>query len=168
MSLFSMSMNTSTLAEHAVALREGGVDVDIDLTIVAQIVLFFVLLLILKPLLFNPMLQLFKEREKRIDGAKAEARHNDEEAANVEGKYTAQMAEANAEGAKKFEAMLLEGVKRENEILNTVRASSGKVIEDGRRRIQSEVATARQALDTEANQLARAVASQVLGREING
>jgi len=168
MSLFSMSMNTSTLAEHAAAIREGGVDVDIDLTIVGQIVLFFVLLLILKPLLFNPMLQLFKEREKRIEGAKAQARHNDEEAAKVEGKYTSQMAEANAEGAKKFEALRLEGVKRENEILSTVRNSTGKVIEDGRRRIQADVATARQALDTEANQLARAVASQVLGRELNG
>ena len=65
-------------------------------------------------------------------------------------------------------ALRLEGVKRENEILSTVRNSTGKVIEDGRRRIQADVATARQALDTEANQLARAVASQVLGRELNG
>lgn len=170
MSLSSMSIHTSTLtaslAERIATFREGGVDVDVDLTIVGQIVLFFVLLLILKPLLFNPMLQLFKEREKRIDGAKAQARHNDVEAANVESKYTAEMAFANAEGAKKYEALRLEGVKRETEILSAVRATSGKTIEDGRKRIDGDMATARKALDAEANQLARAVASQVLGREI--
>ena len=46
--------------------NEGAVNVDFDLTVVGQIVLFVTLMLVLKPWLFDPMLKLFEEREKRV------------------------------------------------------------------------------------------------------
>ena len=40
-------------------------------------------------MLFDPMLKLFEEREKRIDGAKVQARHIDEKSAGALTKYEA-------------------------------------------------------------------------------
>ena len=47
------------------------------------VALFLILLIVLKPLLFDPLLQLFEEREKRIEGAKLTARRIDEESATA-------------------------------------------------------------------------------------
>ena len=46
-------------------------------------VLFTALAVMLKPLLFDPMLKLFDEREKRIEGAKLEARKTDDASAQA-------------------------------------------------------------------------------------
>src|SRR4051794_32323191 len=80
MSLLSVStLHSSGLLAHfasssnAASFAEGGVTVDLDASFVVQLVLFVVLLVVLKPLLFDPMLRLFEEREKRIDHAIKEA-----------------------------------------------------------------------------------------------
>ena len=54
----------------SVSSAAGGIDVDVDLTVFGQVALFLVLMLVLKPLLFDPLLKLFEEREKRIEGAR--------------------------------------------------------------------------------------------------
>lgn len=46
---------------------------EINATIILQIVIFMTLLLWLSPMLFAPILRLFDERERRIEGAKLEA-----------------------------------------------------------------------------------------------
>ena len=103
------------------ALLEGGVDVDVDLTVVGQVVLIVVLLLVLKPVLFDPMLRLFEEREKRIDGAKKSARQIDKKSAEAEAEFEAAMFKAQAEGNAVRERLRNEGVKAENEVLAKVR-----------------------------------------------
>jgi hypothetical protein len=44
------------LVSHSMKAGGGGVVVDLDVTLVGQIVLLLVLLVVLKPLLFGPML----------------------------------------------------------------------------------------------------------------
>ena len=55
-----------------------AINVDVDWTFLVQLGLIVALMLVLKPLLFDPMLKLFEEREKRIEGAKVQARHIDD------------------------------------------------------------------------------------------
>jgi len=47
-------------------------------------------------MLFDPMLKLFAEREKRIDGAKLEARKIDEKSGEALTKYDTEMGKARA------------------------------------------------------------------------
>src|SRR5580658_7615146 len=103
------------------AATGGGVVVDLDITLVGQIVLLLVLLAILKPLLFEPMLRLFEEREKRIDGAKLQARRLDEASAGALTKYETEMQRARAAGNLERDRLRAEGAKQENEILGRVR-----------------------------------------------
>ena len=154
------------LATLGVATAPQAINVDVDLTFVVQLVLFVGLTLILKPVLFDPMLKLFEEREKRIDGAKVQARKIDEKSASALAKYEEEMAKARAAATAEREKIRGEALRREAEILAAVRASAGKVLEDGKRAAQAEAERARAALKADAVAVARELASRVLGREV--
>jgi F-type H+-transporting ATPase subunit b len=158
-------------ASHDAGLLAAGaapqaINVDVDLTFVVQLVLFVGLTLVLKPVLFDPMLKLFEERERRIDGAKAQARKIDEKSTTALAKYEAEMTRARAEANAERDTIRAEALAREQQILSTVRAATAKTIDDGKRAAQAEANRIRLALKTEAVQTARELASRVLGREV--
>jgi F-type H+-transporting ATPase subunit b len=144
----------------------GGVVVDLDATVIVQIVLFLFLLGILKPLLFNPMLKLFEEREKRIEGAKLEARRMDEASAGALSKYESEMQKARAAGNTEREKFRAEGAKAENEILDKVRAAIAHSLEQGRKQLVADTEHVRAALKADSAALAAQLASRVLGHEV--
>jgi len=159
---------TTDLLQAADAASEGAVNVDLDLTALGQIVLFVVLMLVLKPLLFDPILKLYEEREKRIDGAKLEARRIDEESAGALSKYEAAMSKARAEANAERDKLRSEGQKTENEILGRVRKESAGTLDQGRKRMADERLSLEESLDREAKALARDLAAATLGREVRG
>jgi F-type H+-transporting ATPase subunit b len=151
-----------------VAAGGGGVEVDFALGPIAiQMGLFVLLWLILKPALFDPMVKLFEEREKRIEGAKLLARKTDEASAGALSKYEAEMSKARASANVERDKLRAEGVKAENEILGRVRAQTAKTLEEGRGRISEDLATARAQLRRDVNALAKDLAGRVLGREVH-
>jgi F-type H+-transporting ATPase subunit b len=143
-----------------------AIRVDVDATFVVQILLLVALTLVLKPVLFDPMLKLFEEREKRIDGAKAEARKIDEKSATALATYEAEMARVRAAANAERDRIRAEGLAREQEILGAVRAATTKVVDDGKRAAHDEAARVRPVLKTQAAGIARDLASRVLGREV--
>lgn len=144
----------------------GGVEVDFDWTIFGQVALFVVLLLALKPLLFDPMLKLFEERERRIEGARKKAREIDERSAGALAKYEEAMAKARAEGNMAREALRAEGVAKESALLSMVRLETTQKIEDGKSAAMGELAQVRAALEAQVPELARDLAKRILGREV--
>jgi F-type H+-transporting ATPase subunit b len=148
------------------AAAPQAITVDVDLTFVVQLVLFVVLTLILKPVLFDPMLKLFEERERRIDGAKLQARKTDEKSAEALTKYETEMSKARNAANADRDRIRLEGLKKEREILAAVRTATTQAIENGKRAVQAEGERARAALKAEAPAMARELATRVLGREV--
>ena len=150
------------------AFAEGPVTVDLDASTLIQIGLFIVLFLVLKPVLFDPMLKLFEEREKRIDGAKLQARKIDEKSASALTKYETEMGKARASANQERDKLRAEGVKTENEILDKVRKATAETLEQGKRQAREEAARVRTALQTETGEMAKQLAARVLGREVQG
>ena len=161
MSLLAVSIFEASVAEG------GAVNVDMDASLVVQIGIFLLLLVILKPILFDPMLKLFEEREKRIQGTWREATKEDERSAKALAKYEGILAKAREAGGAERDQLRAQGQKKEAEILNLVRAQTATTVEEGRKNIAEEAKTARTALETEANVLGSAIASRVLGREVS-
>ncbi len=143
-----------------------AINVDVDLTFVVQLVLFIGLTLVLKPVLFDPMLKLFEERERRIDGAKAEARKLDGASTTALERYESEMGKARAAASVERDKIRAEGVKREHEVLATVRTATTKALDDGRRAARIEADRVRTDLRNDAAVLARELAKRVLGREV--
>ena len=144
----------------------GGVTVDFDKTLLVQVVLFVALWLILKPMLFDPMLKLFEEREKRIEGAIAEARQIDLKSVAAKTKYDDALTKARAEGATERDRLRGEGIKKENELLTAARVEAQAKLEAGRKQAQTELAKAKDELAGERAKLAKELAARVLGREV--
>jgi F-type H+-transporting ATPase subunit b len=158
------SIDDGILAAGASAPQ--AIKVDFDKTFLIQLVLFVALTLILKPLLFDPMLKLFEEREKLTDGAKAQARKMDEKSATALAEYETAMAKARAAANVERERVRSEGLKREAEILASMRASTTKVLEEGKKTAQSEAQRARASLKADAPKLAEELVERVLGRKV--
>ena len=167
MSLLSVSTTLNAGLLSSGLSEGGGVNVDLDASLLVQIALFVVLLVILKPLLFEPMLKLFEEREKRIEGTRREASKEDERSAKALAKYEAILGKARDAGAAERDALRAEGTRKEAETMARVRAVTATTIEQGRASIASEAKNARTALASEASSLARAIATRVLGREVS-
>lgn len=161
MSLLAVSIFEASVSEG------GGVNVDLDASLVVQIGLFLLLLVILKPLLFDPMLRLFEEREKKIEGTRREATKEDERSAKALAKYEGVLAKAREAGNLERDQLRAEGQKKEAEILSLVRSQTTATVEGGRKAIGDEAKAARAALETEANLLGQTIASRVLGREVS-
>jgi F-type H+-transporting ATPase subunit b len=143
-----------------------AITVDVDWTFLVQVVLFIGLTLILKPVLFDPMLKLFEERERRIDGAKLLARKTDEQSAQALTKYETEMGKARVSANADRDRIRAEGLAKEQQILASVRAATSKSIDDGKRAVQAEGERARAALRDQGPALARELATRVLGREV--
>ena len=61
-------MVSASIDGVALAAAPQAINVDFDATFLVQLILFVALTLVLKPLLFDPMLKLFEQREHLIDG----------------------------------------------------------------------------------------------------
>jgi F-type H+-transporting ATPase subunit b len=169
MSLLSVS---TTSALNSLSSLSGGssegaaVNVDLDASFLVQVVLFVVLLVVLKPILFDPMLKLFEEREKRIEGTRHAASKEDERSAKALAKYEGILAKAREAGNAERDALRAEGMKREAEIMARVRAATTTTVEQGRAATAAEAKAAREQLAADAAALSRAIATRVLGREV--
>jgi F-type H+-transporting ATPase subunit b len=157
----------SLLAVSTSFISEGAVTVDLDASLLVQLGLFVVLLLVLKPALFDPMMRLFEEREKRIEGTRHAATKEDEKSAKAHAKAQAIVAKGRDAGALERDALRAEGMKREAELMNQVRAETAATMERGRAEIGNEATAARNQLRTDVRGLGRDMASRVLGREVS-
>jgi F-type H+-transporting ATPase subunit b len=159
----TFSVTSSLLATRA----GGGVNLDLDWTILVQIAFILVLWAVLKPMLFDPMLKLFEEREKRIEGAIKKARRIDEESADAKAKYDDAMTKARGEGTAEREKLRSESLRKESELLTVVRAETQKTVDAGRGETQKEVDVTRTNLAPHTRGLAKELAGRVLGREVS-
>lgn len=163
----SLLVVSTSFTGSVIAAVEGGVTVDLDLSLFVQLGFFLVLLLVLKPALFDPMMRLFEEREKRIEGTRHKATKVDEKSAKALAKAQAIVAKGRDAGAAERDALRAEGTKREAEMMNQVRAEAAATLERGRAQIGVEAKAARTQLATDVTSLGRDMASRVLGREVS-
>ena len=163
-----MALVFSLTSSNVVSSAAGGVNLDFDATLFVQVGFIIVLWLVLKPVLFDPMLKLFAEREKRIEGAKLKARRIDEESAEAMSKYNEQVAKARTEGATEREKLRAEGLRKESDLLTQVRTDTQKKVDAARAQMQKEVVAVRENLEPQTRELAKDFAKRVLGREVAG
>ena len=121
------------------AMSGGGVRIDFDSTVLLQMVLFSALVVVLKPLLFDPVLKVFEERERRTEGAKAEARTMQGQASDLQREYERAIERVTRAASQERERMRAETTRLEARILEEAAAASARILDDGRRKIDAEV-----------------------------
>lgn len=144
----------------------SAVSVDFDLTFVAQLVLFATFLVVLKPMLFEPLLRVFEERERRTEGAKDEAREMDARAGELSKRYEEELETVRQAASVERDAQRATTAKLEAQRMAEARAEVAVIIEQGKAKISAEVAALRQDLERSRPALAAEIASRMLGREV--
>lgn len=139
---------------------------DFDLTFLAQLLLFAAFVSLLKPLLFDPLLRVFEERERQTDGAKKLAREMDAEAGDLRKRYEAELEKVRREAGVERERLRAETAKLEAKIMAEARAETARVLDAGKARIAAEVLELRGELERTKPELAAQIASKILGREV--
>jgi F-type H+-transporting ATPase subunit b len=143
------------------------VSLDFDNTLVFQMLIFVLLMFLLEPLLFRPVLRVFALREERTVGAKAQARELDERAGEIYQRYQRELERVNRVAAEERDRIRAETAKVEAEMLREARATTGRVVEDGRKQLAAEISRIRFDLGRESQRLSQDIVTRVLGRGLN-
>ncbi len=153
---------------RTILLTASGADVnvDFDLSFIVQIALFGLFITVLKPLLFDPILKLFEEREKLTEGARAAAREMDEKASSIVARFEAEIEQVRHEGAQERDRLRAETAKLEARMAEEAKADAARILSEGRRKIASEVSALRAELEASRPAMAQQIASKLLGREV--
>lgn len=158
----------SLLAPPLANVTLASVSIDLNKTVLLQMVIFAVLIVVLKPLLFDPVLKVFALREERTDGERERARKLQLKAGDLLTRYEKELERINQAAAVERDKARAETAKLEAEILNEAREVTQRVEREGRERIQREVAQMRGELQLQSASMAREIARRVLGREVTG
>jgi F-type H+-transporting ATPase subunit b len=142
----------------------GSITLDLDRTLVLQMVLFMLLVVVLKPLLFDPVLRVFEQREQRTEGARAEARAMQERAGDLLREYDREVDGMRQTAAEERDRLRHETSRLEADILRKARDDSNRILEEGRKRIQDEVRSLETELLSRTSELATEITSSILGR----
>lgn len=147
-------------------LLSGSPILDVDATLLVYVVVFFVLLFILRALVFRPMMALFDAREAAIDGAKKEARQLEKDAEQKLAAFEDEMAKVRLEVGAEREKMKGEARRTEKLLLDKVRAETDGMLADADATMTAEGAKIRGELAVSTSALAKDIAEKLLGRGV--
>ena len=140
---------------------------NVDFSLAVQIILFLILWSILRRVLFGPVGRLMAERDRRTEGAQAEARSMLEEGKELQERYDAAIAKARSEGEAIKAEIRDEALKARNVMLSQGRDAATEKIQEIREEVRKELEEARGVASANADALAQQMAEKVLGRTLN-
>jgi F-type H+-transporting ATPase subunit b len=139
--------------------------IEINLTIVIQVVQFLLLLFILNRFLFRPTIHLIEEREQKITTWKEETENFHESMQERLQSYENQILEAKAQAQEQQELVTVELQKEEDKKLNAVSEEAVLIVASTREKLQEETELLRGQLREQAEEMSQLVAEKVLGRK---
>lgn len=150
-------------AEEAAQHQEPGI-INLNVTLLIQVVNFLILIALLSKFLFKPLVRFLAERAEGIEKALMEARLAREAAAKAQDEYRTQILATQREAALLREQAQREVEAERRRLLTESREEAQRLVADARAQIEAETRRARATLREEVVGLSLAVAERVLGR----
>lgn len=154
-------------AERAAEHAEPGI-VNLNITILIQVINFLILIALLSRFLFTPLKKFLAERAEGIEKALAEARLARESAARAQEEYRAQILATQREAAALREQAQREVEAERQRLLKASRDEAQRLLDEAKATIEMETRRARAALREEVVTLSLAAAERLLGRTMTG
>ena len=143
-----------------------GSVMNVNLTIIMQIVNFGALLAILYLLLWEPLTRFLDERSQSIQDDIESAKNKKSEADEVLRKYRETLHDARDEVASIIEEGRRHGEEKEREIIEEARREAGRIKERTEAELRGEVEAARRELRKDFATVSVSIAEKILTREI--
>jgi F-type H+-transporting ATPase subunit b len=136
--------------------------------LVFMMVPFWVTVVVVSKLAIKPLLRVIEEREHRTQGARAEAADYEAKFNEKLAAYEARLAETRQKAADERGRIRATTAVEVDKILGAARADATTAVEQVRSAIDVERTKAREELKTQAESLARELATKALGRDVVG
>ena len=149
-------------------LAAGGAIIDLDVTFPILFVIFFIVLIILTTLVFNPLFAVIDERRRVVEGAMEESKKLRKEANIKKQQYESRVAEIKREAGDERENMRSKTRRAENDILEKGKSDAQSTIEGARGALDTQVEQARTGLQDEAQKLGEMLAEKILSQLASG
>ncbi|HNQ85892.1 MAG TPA: ATP synthase F0 subunit B [Deltaproteobacteria bacterium] len=139
--------------------------IEINFTLIIQIINFLALIYILNIVLYKPILKVLEERDQRIDGQQADAKKVVEDCQALMVDYNQKLYNAKVEAMNAKNAARNEASEQANGIINDARKKAEETISQMQEQMASEIAMAKKELEPELEVMAATIAQQILGRK---
>jgi F-type H+-transporting ATPase subunit b len=140
--------------------------IDINISLLIQIVNFIVLLIVLNFILFKPILKIMREREQGISSALEDAKSAQNSMQSLLERYNASLVDAKQKATGTYSVMYQQGLDSQRDMITAERTSAGQMLDKARAEIAAAAGAARADLKKEAEQLSRDITSKLLGRAV--
>jgi F-type H+-transporting ATPase subunit b len=157
---------TVTLAAEGGGEHGGGGLINLDKSLIVQVINFVILLIILQKFLYKPLLAKMEERTSAIKRSLDEAQAARAEAVRQQEENAAQLRAAYAEAASIRDQALREAEEAGRKQLEAAQAQARKLVEDTKAQLDGEIRKARDDLRRETTDLALAVAEKLVRRTL--
>jgi len=140
--------------------------IELNLTLILQLVIVLGLMGILTQLVFNPFMTVLEERRNRIDDAEEKAKNLQQQADELIERYREALAAAQAQGANIRDEIRKISLSEEMTILQKAMDDANRVIQEVKKKIAEDAQAARADLRYQAQNLSRAITEKILGRSV--
>ncbi len=141
--------------------------IDLDGTIFIQLGIFLLAVALLYRFLWKPYLRVRDERVTRVEGYRQEAARIDAEAEARMARLEAELAEARRVGVGERASARAAALAHEHELLAQAQATAQRAQAEARAQVAAALAAERSTLQQKANEIGRAAAKKILGREVS-
>jgi len=141
--------------------------IEINLTIVIQVLQFLILIFILNRLLFKPISQVMTERKAKITAWEEKTRNLQETARSKLESYENQLKEERTRAQAGQEQLTIELKEKEKENLRSVSEEAAGLVASAQQALGEETERLRLELRHQAVELSQVLAEKVLGRKVS-
>lgn len=140
--------------------------IQLNFTVLIQLINFLALLFILNAILYKPVMTKMREREAQIRKDKEKALELQENVQLQENQHQEALAKARQTAAQEKAALMAEAKKSESAILEKARTEASHIVDDMKAAIQVEANEVRKTLKAQMTPLAESITEKILGRAI--
>jgi F-type H+-transporting ATPase subunit b len=140
--------------------------IDIDISLLYQIINFLVLLIALHYILFKPIRQIMQEREQGISASFGDAKSAQDRVKSLLDNYNASLTEAKQKAATAYNTLYQQGLDAQRDMIAAERAKGSEMLDKARAEVTAASAAARADLRKEAERLSQEITTKLLGRAV--
>lgn len=141
--------------------------IDLNITLIIQLVVVLILMVILSQMAFKPFLQLIYARREWINDMEKKTKELKQRLEEMMEKYQEAMTLAQAQGTAIREEIRKESIQKEMEILQQAREEANILLQKMKAQIAQETEIAKGQLQEKAKELSRNIVERVLGRSLS-
>ena len=140
--------------------------INLDITLVVQMINFLVLLFILNKILFRPIRNIIKERNQIVEDFNSDITSLTGQAQESGDQFEEKIQEARKKGMDRVQSMKAEGEEAEAQLIASTSEEVHSKVEEARTQVKADIQAARDKLKEQVQAFSVAMTEKILERSI--